>query len=158
MTQPRLYVLIGVPGSGKTTWIQKQKWIEDCAYISTDIYVDKFARRLNKTYREVFDLVMPRCVRLMMRAVRLAQEQGRDVIWDQTSTTVASRERKFRALPGYYAIAVVFPTPEKRELARRLKKRKAKEIPESVVKNMIQSLEQEPPHESEGFQEIWHAR
>ena len=63
------------------------------------MFVERFARRLGKTYSEVFTDVMPRCVRLMMRAVRKAQAEGRDVIWDQTSTSLASRIRKFRALP-----------------------------------------------------------
>jgi predicted kinase len=158
MIQPKLYVLIGVPGAGKTTWVQKQKWAKDCAYISTDIYVERFARRLGKTYREVFDLVMPRCVRLMMRAVKRARAQGQDIIWDQTSTTVASRLRKLNALPDYYPVAVTFDTPGRKQHKKRLSRRKNKPIPWSVVENMIRDLEQQPPTEAEGFREIWHAK
>lgn len=153
---PTMYVMVGVPASGKSTWIAEQVWAKDCAYISTDGYVDKFARRMGKTYSEVFDAVMPRAIRLMMRAVRRAQRQGQDVIWDQTSVTIPSRVRKFRALPEYDAIAVVFATPEWSELKRRLNSRPGKTIPRKVIKGMIHNFEM--PTEEEGFKEIWRAQ
>ena len=154
MKAPKLYVLVGVPGSGKSTWVANQEWAADCAYISTDYYVEKFARRLGKTYNEVFDDVMPRAIRLMMRAVNIARKAKKDVIWDQTSTTIASRKRKFHALPKYYSIAVVFKTPATDELARRLAGRPGKNIPAHVMNSMISGFVM--PTESEGFKEIWH--
>jgi predicted kinase len=150
----KCYQMVGVPGSGKSTWIANQDWAKDCAYISTDGYVERFARRMGKTYSEVFDQVMPRAIRLMMRAVRKAESEGKDVIWDQTSTTVASRGRKFRALPNYEHVAVVFKTPEWPELKHRLDSRPGKHIPRKVVKGMIHGFEQ--PTEEEGFKEIWY--
>ena len=149
----KLYVLVGVPAAGKSTWVANQEWAEQCAYISTDQYVEKFARRVGKTYSEVFDAVMRRAVRLMMRAVHKAQREGKDVIWDQTSTTIASRKRKFNALPEYYPIAVVFPTPGEDELERRLASRPGKHIPKKVMKDMIDRYVE--PTAKEGFKEIW---
>lgn len=149
----KLYVLVGVPGSGKSTWVANQTWAKDCVYVSTDGYVEKFARRMGKTYSEVFDEVMPRAVNLMTRAVIRAREQGKDIIWDQTSVNVKSRKRKFNMLPDYYAIAVVFKTPEKEELDRRLASRPGKTIPDHVVKSMSASFQM--PTEDEGFKEIW---
>jgi len=151
---PKCYQLVGVPGSGKTTWVESQIWANHCVHISTDAYVEKFARRMGKTYSQVFTDVMPRAVRLMMRAVRNAQSRRRDIIWDQTSTTVISRKRKFSALPDYDHIAVVFGTPEHKELIRRLLSRPGKEIPEHVIASMIASWED--PTEAEGFKEIWY--
>jgi predicted kinase len=155
-TKAKLYVLVGVPGSGKSTWVSNQLWAKDCAYVSTDGYVDRFAARMKKTYSEVFQDVMPRAIRLMMRAVRKAQREGKDVIWDQTSTTVASRARKFSALPEYYTIAVVFKTPTSRELRKRLASRPGKHIPWKVVSGMINGFVM--PSEEEGFDEIWYAQ
>jgi predicted kinase len=152
----KLYVLVGIPGSGKSTWVSNQLWAKDCAYISTDGYVERFAARMKKTYSEVFNDVMPRCIRLMMRAVDKAEREGKDIIWDQTSTSVYARAKKLRRLPDYYAIAVVFPTPAPKELARRLKSRPGKHIPKHVIDSMKKSLVL--PTEEEGFNEIWHAQ
>jgi len=149
----KVYILVGVPASGKTTWLMNQSWIVGMEYVSTDFYVEKFAKRLGKTYNEVFDDVMPRAVRLMARAVNRARAAGRDIIWDQTNTTVKSRAKKFRMLPDYYHIAVVFDTPEPDEHARRLASRPGKSIPNHVVRSMIDNFEM--PTEQEGFKEIW---
>jgi predicted kinase len=80
----------------------------------------------------------------------------KDIIWDQTSTTIKSRARKFNMLHDYYAIAVVFKTPEPEELARRLASRPGKNIPEEVITQMINNWEE--PSLEEGFQEIWYAQ
>ena len=150
----KCYQLVGVPGAGKSTWVANQNWAKDCAYISTDHYVEKFARRMGKTYNEVFDLVMPRAVNLMTRAVVRAREAGKDIIWDQTSTSVKSRKRKFNMLRDYEHIAVVFATPEKDELERRLASRPGKNIPAHVMQSMINGFDN--PTEEEGFKEIWY--
>ena len=150
---PKVYVLVGVPGSGKSTWIWNQHWIVGMEYVSTDYFVEKFARRMGKTYSEVFEQVMPRCVRLMARAVRRARANGSDIVWDQTSTTLASRKRKFNMLPDYWHIAVVFPTPEVSVLKERLADRPGKEVPWEVVQGMIDNFEM--PTSEEGYKEIW---
>ena len=152
---PKCYQLVGVPGSGKTTWVESQIWASHCVHISTDAFVERFAQKMGKTYSDVFKDVMPRCIRLMMRAVRKAQLKQQDIIWDQTSTTVVSRIRKFSALPDYIHIAIIFPTPEKSELEKRLASRPGKTIPIEVVEQMAFDLEMEPPTEAEGFTEIW---
>jgi predicted kinase len=153
---PKVYVLVGVPGSGKSTWIAQQEWARDCSIVSTDRWIEMFARELGRTYSEVFDLFMPAAVRAMSAQVALAQQQGRDIVWDQTSVSVASRAKKFASLPNYEHVAVVFATPEPEELARRLAQRPGKVIPESVVQHMINTFEL--PTESEGYREIWTAQ
>jgi predicted kinase len=149
----KLYVLVGVPGSGKSTWVQNQDWAQECVYISTDQYVEDWAKEQGKTYSDVFDEYMPEAVAKMAIAVVDARDAGKDIIWDQTSTTVKSRERKFRMLPDYYAIAVVFPTPEREELNQRLASRVGKHVPDNVVDSMIDNWQE--PTEEEGFKEIW---
>ena len=37
---PKCYQLIGIPGSGKSTWISNQDWAEDCVVVSTDTHVE----------------------------------------------------------------------------------------------------------------------
>lgn len=151
---PKCYQLVGVPASGKSTWVNSQDWTMTCAYVSTDKWVDIYAREVGKTYSEVFTDFMPTAVELMAKEVVVAREMGRDIIWDQTSTTVKSRQKKFAMLPDYKHIAVVFKTPEHQELMRRLKSRPGKEIPDHVIASMIASFEM--PTEEEGFNEIWY--
>ena len=150
---PKCYQLIGVPGAGKSTWVKNQDWASECAYISTDMHVEHHAASEGKTYSEVFVDFMPIAVELMADDVVRAREAGRDIVWDQTSTTVKSRARKFNMLPDYYHIAVVFRTPEHKELMRRLMSRPGKEIPDHVIASMIASWEN--PTLEEGFKEIW---
>jgi predicted kinase len=150
----KCYQLIGVPGSGKSTWVKSQDWISDCVIVSTDDLVERHAAELGKTYNEVFVDFMPTAVDLMCKEVIAAREAGRDIIWDQTSVNEKSRKKKFQMLPDYYHIAVVFSTPEKSELERRLASRPGKSIPKNVIDAMISNFQ--IPTEDEGFKEIWY--
>ena len=152
---PKCYQLVGVPGSGKSTWFRNQEWTDGCYYISTDKHVEAYALAHGKTYSEVFEDYMPTAVENMTEEVIRARAAGIDIIWDQTSTTVKSRLKKFRMLPDYEHIAVVFETPSRIELKRRLDSRPGKEIPEAVIEGMLASFEM--PTEEEGFKEIWYA-
>jgi predicted kinase len=151
---PKCYQLIGVPGAGKSTWVWSQTWIDGMDYVSTDHHVEEYAKEQGKTYSEVFTEYMPTAVGLMAAEVVEARTAGRDIIWDQTSTTIKSRARKFNMLPDYHHIAVVFRTPDHKELMRRLMSRPGKEIPDHIVASMIASWEE--PTEDEGFKEIWY--
>jgi len=150
----KLYVLVGLPASGKSTWLKNQSWALGLTVVSTDVFVEDYARKVGKTYSEVFDEYMPTAIRLMVEVVEHARENNHDIIWDQTSTTVASRTRKFRMLPNYYKIAVVFATPDKDEHERRLASRPGKIIPAEVLQDMQEKFEL--PTQEEGFDEIWY--
>lgn len=150
----KLYVLVGVPGSGKSTWVKNQKWADQCVVVSTDEFVEDYAKECGQTYSEVFDDYMPTAVKLMADKVVRAREAGKDIIWDQTSTSVATRAKKLRMLPDYYKIAVVFNKPDDEELKRRLASRPGKNVPWAVIDQMWGSWED--PTEEEGFSEIWY--
>lgn len=152
---PKCYQLIGVPASGKSTWIKNQDWMLGLTIVNTDVFVEDYARTQGKTYSEVFAEYMPTAIDLMIEQVVSAREHGHTVIWDQTSTTVASRARKFRMLPDYEHIAVVFRTPSRDELDVRLSGRPGKHIPKTVIDSMIAGWEE--PELEEGFNEIWYA-
>jgi len=157
MDKNKLYVLIGVPGSGKSTWINNQEWAKDCTYASTDEFVEEWAKTVGKTYSEVFAEYMPIAVVKMLARVAGGRDEGKDIIWDQTSCSISTRAKKIKMLPNYYKIAVVFKTPPTAELIKRLDSRPGKEIPWNIVSDMAQKLETEPPTLDEGFDEIWYA-
>ena len=153
---PTAYILVGVPASGKSSWIRSQKWTKDCAIVSTDLHVEEYAKEKGKTYSEVFDEYMTTALELMVADVHAAIDDRRDIIWDQTSTTIMSRRRKFNMLEDYRMIAVVMKTPPIDELKERLATRPGKIIPESVVQHMIDNFEM--PTTQEGFEQVWYAQ
>jgi predicted kinase len=150
---PKCYQLIGVPGSGKSTWIKNQTWTLGMHIASTDNFVEDYAKAQGKTYSEVFDEYMPTAVNMMAEQVVFCRNNNLDLIWDQTSVSIKSRKRKFSMLPDYEHIAIVFRTPEKEELDRRLANRPGKNIPDHVMCSMIENFDM--PTEAEGFKEIW---
>ena len=148
----KCYQLVGVPGAGKSTWIKNQEWARDCVVVSTDEFVEDYARECGSTYSEVFDDYMPTAVKLMAEKVERARAAGKDIIWDQTSTTECARRKKFNMLRDYEHIAVVFETPDLPELKRRLASRPGKDIPTTVMLQMIRGFTM--PTEAEGFVEV----
>jgi len=146
------YILVGVPAAGKSTWYETFPDEPPSVYVSTDMFVEAEAKRQGKTYNEVFQDYMPTAVELMTNLVREATRLEMNVVWDQTSVSVKSRKRKFQMLRGYKMIAVVFTTPEPEELVKRLASRPGKNIPDHVVKSMIEGFEM--PTLEEGFDEI----
>jgi predicted kinase len=150
MTQPTVYMLIGVPCSGKSTFVKTQD--QDFVYVSSDYFVEKFAQKMGMTYNEVFGKVAHRAMRLVNRRVQTARRNKRDIIWDQTNTGVKSRAKKLARLPEYRKVAVYFETPPDDVLAERLASRPGKLIPNHVMRTMKNGLVLPVPEE--GFSEI----
>jgi len=152
-----LYVLVGVPGSGKTTWIGHQSFNWDTTVVvSTDIFVERYAMSVRKTYNEVFEDYMPTAIGLMAELAQLAFVEGKDVVWDQTSTTINTRAKKLRMAPATYTkIAVVFNTPSP-EVHAKMLDRPGKVIPTEVIQDMVARFEM--PTVEEGFDKVIIAR
>lgn len=144
--------LVGVPGAGKSTWIKTQTMVDNFVVVSSDNFVEQHAKEVGKTYNEVFADYMKIAVKLMANQALIAQANNKNIIWDQTSTSVGARAKKFNMLPAYEHIAVVFPIPEKEELARRLASRPGKNIPDHVMETMIGGFV--VPTLDEGYTEI----
>jgi predicted kinase len=151
----KVYMLIGVPGSGKSTWVNAQDWVKDCVLVSTDKLIELEAGRQGRTYNDVFKDYIDTATKLMNADVLEAVAEGKDIIWDQTNTGRKSRKAKLAMMPGYYKIAVVFATPEKEEWQRRINSRPGKMIPEGVLKAMAMGLQRPEPGE---FDEVWNAQ
>jgi predicted kinase len=124
--------------------------------VSTDDHVERYAQSVGKTYSDVFAQYMPTAIQLMADDVVRARDAGRDIIWDQTSTTVNTRRKKFNMLPNYRHIAVVFETPPLDVLKKRLASRPGKVIPDDVVSMMIRNFT--PPTVEEGYTEVINVR
>lgn len=148
---PTVWMLIGVPAAGKSTWIKNNP--KPGVIVSTDDKIAAYAEHCNKTYDEVFRSYIKHATTLMELDVKKAIADDADIVWDQTNTTRKSRAGKLLKIPSHYRkVAVFFPTPEKEELARRLASRAGKTIPSNIVYSMISMLE--PPDLNEGWDQI----
>lgn len=147
-------MLVGIPGSGKSTWVSTQSWSKNCVHLSSDKFIEEYAKLVNKTYNEVFDEYVKTATHRLTKHAITTNVAGSDAIWDQTNLTVKSRASKLKLFPCYKKIAVVFATPDSHELARRLASRPGKSISDAIIASMT-SIFQMPTTE-EGFDEIWH--
>lgn len=151
------YMLIGVPGSGKTSHIANMgNCYSNFHILSSDAYIDIYAKSQNKTYSEVFKEYIHIASNLMYKDLELAIAYRAPIIWDQTNLTIKSRKAKLAKIPEFYTnrVAIVFPTPDRIELQKRLDSRPGKMIEYKIIENMVNSYE--PPSFKEGFTEITH--
>ena len=148
---PRMWMLIGVPGSGKSTY--RASLPSDATVLSTDDQIEAIATGLGKTYTEVFRDHIASAEKDMYQQAMRAFAAGDDVIWDQTNLTAKTRAKKLIMVPDQYEkIAVYFNTPESAELQRRLDSRKGKTIPANILMGMASQLQR--PTREEGFDRI----
>jgi predicted kinase len=152
---PKCFQLIGVPYSGKSTWIKTQTVIDNPVVIGTDIFLQEFLTENGRNWSKIYDDYMPLALDKlshMLTGINRLEANAPDLIWEQTSCTKLARAKKFRALPYYEHIAVVFKTPDAEELNRRMSARKNKTVPIAVIHDMIKNWEE--PTLEEGFSEI----
>lgn len=151
-------MLIGMPGSGKSTYIDKLKTQNpDRNYVvlSTDDVFELLGSEKGWDYNQAFKNIPFKKVQAIFNTnFRQAIKNKSDIIIDQTNLTVNSRAKKLNQLPKEYKkIGVVFNI-DAGEMKSRLDKRAAetgKNIPRYILDNMIKSYV--PPNNSE-FDEI----
>lgn len=148
---PTLYMLVGVPATGKSTWLESNR--QGGVVLSTDSYIDAAAQQQGKTYNEVFKSEVGAATSRMKQDLRRAVAADEDIYWDQTNLTAKNRAGKLSKIPDHYRkVAVVFEVPSREEWLRRLDNRPGKTIPRDVLVNMLKSFEM--PTRAEGFDEI----
>lgn len=149
---PTLFMLIGVPAAGKSTYLANQD-LTNAVVVSTDNHVERLAKLNNTTYSDIFQKVIGEATRLMNEDLRKAILDQKDVYWDQTNLNVKVRAGKLAQVPATYKkVAVFFPTPDHAELRKRLDGRPGKTIPANVIMGMKSQLTM--PTLEEGFDEI----
>ena len=137
-------MLCGVPTSGKSTYVKKlksMKYWENSVVLSTDDYIEEYAKRVGQTYNEVFDDVIPDATRELELQLNMAKEKGKNIIWDQTNLSRKSRKNKLHKIPSSYARGVVYFEVSLEEALERNKHREGKFIPESILKRMWHQFE-----------------
>jgi predicted kinase len=153
--KPKIYIMIGLPGSGKSTWIRTHLKNEDFILVSSDDIIDTIAAEQGITYSEAFKSSIGFATGEMKRIFDDAVKQNKNIVWDQTNVSKKKRKGILNKVPNNYKkIAVVFET-EDAVIAQRLKTRAeetGKHIPSHVVDSMAKSWQS--PTKEEGFDEI----
>lgn len=137
-------MLCGIPTSGKSTYVQKlknMKYWENAVVLSTDNYIEEYAKRVGQTYNEVFDDVISDATRELELQLNMAKDKGKDIIWDQTNLTKKARRNKLRKIPSFYCRTAVCFQITLEEALERNKNRQGKFIPESILKRMYHQFE-----------------
>lgn len=152
------YMLIGVPGCGKSTVAEGlMNDMPSLKIASSDLIIDEYAKKKGKTYSEVHRDYVEEAQKIMTRQVQDMMKKGESFIWDQTNVFASARKKKMTTLTQnkYSVIAITIElTPE--ELEKRLKTRVdngGKFISPKIVADMLVNYSR--PSYSEGYQEVY---
>jgi predicted deacylase len=145
---------VGVPGSGKSTWIAQQNFdLTTTVVTGTDHYVDMHAAETGQTFDQAIYNYIDTASSMMYADVARAVKNNLDLVWDMASITPWCRTVHLKSIPEhYYKIAVGFPIPAQAEWTRRLNNRAGKNIPAFVLKRL--PVDFVLPSKDEGFDEV----
>jgi len=154
---PQCYMMVGVPGSGKSTAIQALlKDMPHLQVVSTDDYIDRVAAKSGKTYTEVYADSIDDATKWLKAQVQKLIKDKVDFVWDQTNVVKSARLKRMTNLLSnkFEVIAIVFEVPVE-ELHQRLDKR-AKETGKFISRKLLENMlnDYTRPGYDEGFKSI----
>jgi predicted kinase len=153
MSNLRVQILVGISGSGKSTYV-KDHCIENiCA---TDKFVENLGKERGLNYSDTFEMLQMNnqfgeITKLFYNEIEDNIKKGREFIIDRTNLTVESRAsllRQLRVWGKLYDVnlfieAVVF-NPDLSIIMHRLRKREDEEdkkIPDDVIAKQVEVFE-----------------
>jgi predicted kinase len=149
--------LVGLPGSGKSTWASDFiKAHPDYAILSSDAFIERFAKEAGIVYNDkAYERFRDVAEKFYKASVAVAINNELNIIIDRTNLTIAARRKVLSRLSkAYKKTAVVFDVTRE-EIDGRLLKRQAetgKGVSQEVIDEMIGFYVK--PTLDEGFDEI----
>ncbi len=155
---PTCYLMVGVPGSGKSTYIKEvKKENPNLISVSSDEYLEEIAQKEGKSYSDVHKEHIKSATKWLNNRIASLISNKEDFIWDQTNLNPKSRKDKIQPLlkKGYDVCAITFELSAE-EVKKRVKERgeaTGKFIPRSIMESMISNYVR--PSYEEGFKSIY---
>lgn len=146
------YLMVGIPGSGKSYCISHNFYSPEFIVLSTDQLIEDYAKSINKNYDEVFEDYIGDATELFFHLLKDAIRKGQSIIVDRTNLTKKSRRRIMSLVPADYNKTAIVVTCDSETRNQRLISRKGKQIPADVIEKMIAWYD--PPEYEEGFHSI----
>lgn len=152
------YMLIGVPGSGKST--VAQSLLDENSQLkiaSTDLLIEQYAAKKGKTYSQVHREYVDQATKGMNLQIQSMMKKGESFIWDQTNVFASARKKKLTTLlQNKYTVIAITIELSPNELQKRLTERVAngsKFVGDKIIADLL--LNYSRPTYSEGFEEIY---
>lgn len=155
---PKFIMLVGAPGSGKSTWVDDfvfdspKKWI----VIGTDIFVNKHAEENGLTYNEAFAVLSFKKIHSKFNMLlRQSVNKKLNIIIDRTNMSIGARRKILSKIHSEYETAVIVFEIDRDELRRRgdiRKEETGKVVPEETIDIMISRYKR--PTKKEGFNNV----
>ena len=145
----KLFIMVGVPGSGKSTAARRLAEKENAVILSSDkVRKEVFGDENDQAHNEeVFKLLYKQLNESLIRG---------NVVMDATNTSLKARKRIFdatAAIRKQYPISVIaYVIPASRELCIEQDKKRERQVGEEVIDKFIKSFQF--PQKFEGFDDI----
>ena len=144
-----LIVTVGLPGSGKTSWVKE--FIEE----NQDKIIDIISS--DKIREEVFNDIEDQnhnseVFDLMKRRTKESLSQGHVAIYEATNISSKRRRALLKELNKYYDKAICLFKYKRLSNCQIDNEKRDKEVPSDVIDRMYRNFE--VPHKNEGFDEI----
>ncbi len=150
--KPWFLMLVGLPGSCKSTVTWQLMHPGTFSYLSTDHIIETMAIEADKTYSEIFkEAIGPAQNQFNTDMLDFLYDKD-NIVHDQTNLSIRKRKSILVQIPkDYYKIALVVTCDEKQR-QERLQKRPGKHIPADIDRTMQVSYV--TPTFSEGFDDV----
>ena len=147
---PKLYVMIGVPASGKSTFAKKLAVKENAIHISRDEIRNSMLKQ-----GEYFFSKEKQVYKEFLNQIQINLGRGKDVIADATHLNRESRDKLLRNLAidynEIYVIGIIMDTPYKTCIERNAKREGVAKVPYKEMIEMINNFRK--PSINENFDE-----
>lgn len=152
---PKLILLIGIPGSGKSSWLEEQGLLNNPAFavLCPDQVRRELCGNISDQSRniEVWETVKRRTIECL--------EQGISVVIDATNVSTSNRRNFIQGMPPCILQAKLFPADPAQCYVRILKdleqKKDRADVPEEVIYRMFgEYIYSEKVLQFEGFEII----